>query len=115
MSDREMREEAAAALEARKELGPEYENAVLESFVQRATEMIDRRADARLAERGAGRPPQKRETDPQLPLAIWSLILGFLGSGGLTAGADQGPLSLLILWAGIAAVNFAFALRNRRD
>lgn len=115
MSDRELREEAAAALEARRELGPEYEHAVLESFVQRATEMIDRRVDARLAERGADKPLQKRETDSHLPLAIWSLILGSLGSAGLTAGADQGPLSLLILWAGIAVVNVAYARRNRRE
>jgi hypothetical protein len=115
MSDREMREEAAAALEVRRELGPEYEDAVLESFVQRASEMLDRKVDARLAERGAGRPPQKRQAHPHLSLAIWSLIIGFLGSGALTAGAEQGPLSLLILWAGIAAVNFAYAIRNRRE
>jgi hypothetical protein len=114
MSVPEFRQEAAAAFEARKELGPDYERAIVDSFVAGAAASIREQVDARLAEHGVGRTPQKRQAgDPQFRLAIWSLVIGFFGSGGLTAGANQGPLALVVLWAGIAAVNFAFALRQR--
>jgi hypothetical protein len=108
----EFRDEAAAAFEARKELGPDYEHAVLESFVTRATESIDRRVDARLAQYGVGKPPQKRETDnTPLALAICSLIFAI----PLTAisAAMIGYAGMVTVWVGIVAVNIAYAIRRR--
>jgi hypothetical protein len=121
MTAPDFRKEAAAAYEARKELGPDYEQAVLESFVDRAAETIDRRVNERvaaiLAERGATRAPQKQEPQPDnhLPLAIWSLFFGVGGSIGLTAGAGLGAEGPFIVWLGIAAVNLAYARRRRPD
>ena len=57
----DLHDEATAAYEARKELGPEYERAVLESFVASATESIDQRVDARLAQQGIGGAPHKQQ------------------------------------------------------
>lgn len=115
MAAPEFREEAAAAYQARKELGPEYEDAVLESFVDRAAETIDKRVQAQLAEHGVGRTPQPRQggEDGQLPLAFFSVFFGVGGSIGLTAGADAEPVVLFIMWAGIVLVNAAYAGRKK--
>jgi hypothetical protein len=57
--------ELRAAAETHKELGPEYRDAVLESFVERVGREIDARVDARLAQ-AAVRPvaPQPAPAPP---------------------------------------------------
>ena len=54
--------EIRAAAAAHEELGPEYSDAVVASFLERVEEEIDARVDARMAEArrpgGAGRPGQ---------------------------------------------------------
>ena len=54
--------EIRAAAAAHEELGPEYSDAVIASFLERVEEEIDARVDARMAEArppgGAGRPGQ---------------------------------------------------------
>jgi hypothetical protein len=115
MSDPDFREEAAAAFEARKELGPDYERAVLESFVTRAASSIDQRVDARLAQYGVGKPPQRpADGAPRhsLALAIVSLALGVIGS--IPLGIVTGLPIVVVLWAGIVGVNFAYAVRQER-
>jgi len=62
------REDLQAALGARRELGPEYEDAVLDSFLERVDKSIEARVDARVAERGGdrgqvARRPSQRGTD----------------------------------------------------
>ncbi|MDH2387838.1 hypothetical protein QCN29_03340 [Streptomyces sp. HNM0663] len=57
----DLHDEATAAYEARKELGPDYERAVLESFVANATESIGQRVDARLTQQGICKVPQKQQ------------------------------------------------------
>jgi hypothetical protein len=53
MSNPELpREELAAVVEARRELGKEYEPALVESFIDRLDQVIDARIRAGLAERG---------------------------------------------------------------
>jgi hypothetical protein len=56
----DFRDDASAAYEVRKELGPEYERAVLESFVANATESINQQVDARLAQYGVGATMQQQ-------------------------------------------------------
>jgi hypothetical protein len=119
MTDPDLRKEAAAAYETRKELGPEYEQAVLDSFVDRAAETLDRRVNERveaiLSEREGAKTPRKqeRQIDSHLPLAIFSVFFGVGGSIGVTAGAGMGGEGPFLIWLGIAAVNFAYALRRR--
>ncbi len=110
MTERESRRlDLAAATQARRELGPEYESALVESFLERLDRDIDRRIDARAAD-----SPQRRRpsSDPSLPLALGSLGMGIPISG--IAGGTGGVRGLLVAWGGIAAVNIAYAWGRRR-
>jgi hypothetical protein len=109
-------EEIAAALAARRELGPEYEDAIAASMADR----IEREIAARVE---AGRIPTKRERPAREPhsadrsatiLASASLIAG-IPITGIVAGTSHGNvLAIGVAWLGIALVNTAHAL-GRRD
>lgn len=105
-----------AAYEARKEVGPDYERAVLESFVANATESIDQRGDARLAQQGIGKAPRKQQRqqtdDSYLAVPVFSLLFGVGGSIWLTAGSESD--SVFAMWLGIVLVNLVFALLLRK-
>src|SRR5436190_8346692 len=69
--------ELRAAAETHKELGPEYRDAVLESFVERVGREIDARVDARLAQAAVrpvapqpAPPPPAKQPKPFSPLAM---------------------------------------------
>jgi hypothetical protein len=92
------REDTRAALAARRELGEDFDDALVESFAQR----IEQRLKAP--------PPAKRTTDDKgmsLALALVSIGCGIpitaiaLNLGGVPA--------LAIVWAGIVFVNVWFA------
>jgi hypothetical protein len=92
------REEARAALAARRELGEDFDDALVESFAQRIEQRLKAPA------------PAKRTTDDKgmsLALALVSIGCGIpitaiaLNLGGLPA--------LGIVWAGIVFVNVFFA------
>ena len=114
----DLHDEATAAYEARKELGPEYEHAVLESFVASATESIDQRVDARLAQQGIGGAPQKQQgqqpDNSHLAVPVFSLLLGVGGSIWLTAGAGAESDTVFAMWLGIVLVNLVSALLFRK-
>jgi hypothetical protein len=114
MSD--FRTEAAAAYAVGKELGPEYENAVLESFVANAADSIDQRVDARLAERGVASAPAKpkQSDDSYLAVPVFSLVLGVIGTIWLTAGAGAEADAVFAMWLGITLVNLVFARLYKR-
>jgi hypothetical protein len=113
------REELAAALAARRELGDDYDQAVAESFLDRVEAGIDNRIDARLAQLGrreADRVERAREPsaarDHQFWLGVISLGVGIPLSG---VGGSLGDLpGLVITWLGIVGVNVAHALGQRR-
>lgn len=110
MTEREIRSsELRAAVEARRELGPEYEGALVESFLERLDRDIDRRLDARSGEAVRRHRPS---SDPSLPLALGSIGMGIPISG--IAGGTGGIGGLLVAWGGIAAVNIAHAWGRRR-
>lgn len=110
----ELRAELDAALAARKELGPEYEEALVESFLDRLdSRLTDQRArravDAR--EQAAAARDRARES---MGLALGSLGIGVPLSG--IAASNSGVWGLLITWAGILGVNLAHAwARRNRD
>lgn len=111
------REDLQAALGARRELGPEYEDAVLDSFLERVDKAIEARVDARVAQRTGDRGqverrPSQRGPDSGLVLGIVSLCTG-IPISGIAAGTEELP-GLVVAWAGIAIVNLAHAWGRRR-
>jgi hypothetical protein len=119
-------DEFRAAAETHRELGPEYQSAVIDSFIDKVGREIDARVDARLAQArvpGAVFPgpqgqlpvvtPQVKDgRGGQLALAIVSMALG-VPLTAIAMGTHAGTLALFIIWMGIVAVNVAFALINR--
>ncbi|MEU5880455.1 hypothetical protein [Spirillospora sp. NPDC047279] len=112
------RDDLTAALAARRELGPDYDDAFLETVVDR----IEQTLDARMGTRPAPAPgapyapslPVRRApgTGADLALAIISLVAAI----PLTAIAvvNAGIPGLLIVCTAIVAINIAHALRPRR-
>jgi hypothetical protein len=115
-----------AAAEAHRELGPEYHDAVVESFLAKVEKEIEARIEARLANPPAAR---RRQVDPAT-MAKRRLMLNHMALGSLAAGI---PLSFVVfaiqwqpgaeravvlVWILIAAVYAVCAIRlrpSRRD
>lgn len=103
-----------ASLEARRELGAEYEGALVEGFIERLEETIDARVDARVAERQRGSAPQQSGLDGnQLALGIVTTALAIPLTAIVAVGAGAGLLGAVIVWIGIAIVNIAAAISKR--
>ena len=111
-------DEIAAALAARRELGPEYEDAIAASLADRVEREISARVEA-------GRIPAKKDERrphaPQAPdtgraatfLASASLIAG-IPITAIVAGTSHGNVGAIgVAWLGIALVNTAHALGRR--
>jgi len=114
-------EEIRAAAAAHKELGPEYSDAVIESFLERVDREITARVDSRLGpvSREQPVPPAQSNTRRTLltGVAIGILVTGVpsmavaASAGGVIPGDETSVLIVLaILWA-IAVAIAAFASR----
>ncbi|AXG79759.1 hypothetical protein [Streptomyces paludis] len=113
--DAELKKELDATLQARRDLGAEYEPALVESFLEKVEESldqtIDRRVRRRLAEqqtlaaRGPDRPPGSAAEGfgERFGFAVISLILAIPLSAIAVANAGIG--GLLVCWLGIVGVN----------
>jgi len=106
------RDELAAVLEARRELGKEYEPALVESFIERLDRVIDARVQAGLADRGRSDADRAESQRGQMQLGIASLGFGIPLSA--IAGGTSGVWGLIACWSGIAAVNLSYALSRLR-
>jgi len=84
--------ELRAAAETHEELGPEYQDAVLESFVERVGREIDARVDARLAQ--------------ALGIPITAIVVA-------AGNHPTGIWGLLVVWIAIAVINVAYAAKLR--
>ena len=84
-------QEIHAAAEAHRELGPEYHDAVVESFLAKVEKVIEARVDARLA----ASPPARRRQLDAATLARRRLALKYMALGSVGAAI---PLSLVSLW-----------------
>jgi hypothetical protein len=104
-----------AAVAANRELGGDYEAAVVRSLGERLDEEIDRRIEERLRAR---RQPRGSGLDfLGLVLAIASIGIG-LGVPSAMSGHFSGGLVFVITlfaWGAIAAINIAYALGARRS
>lgn len=110
--DEELKKELGAAVEARKELGDEYESALVESFLAKLDARVDSQVEQRvrrsMAERTVDqhrKPEPKRRRHEALPYV--SLVFAVPLSAIAAEGA--GLLGLLACWAGILGINVAHA------
>ena len=116
------RSEFEAALSARKDLGPEMEPALVESFAEKVVAEI-RRQQATTPRPGFPAPTltpaqmayMQRRNRPYNPmlLAVVSMALAIpLTAIALSLGGIFGIIMGLVVWAGIVGINFAAALGN---
>jgi hypothetical protein len=106
-----IREDLQATLHARRDLGPDYDNALVDSLVERLDATIAARVDAELQHRGAAPHSAKRpktKGPAMVPIALGSMGLGIPLTA--IASANAGPAGLLITWIAIVVINVAAAV-----
>jgi hypothetical protein len=110
-------DEIRAAAEVRRELGPDYDKAVVESFLERLGPEIDARVDARVArevEARAGQPRGRSSPSP-MGMALGSIALGIPITAIVATSGDHpvGFAGVLVVWLAIAIINVAYAMYSR--
>jgi hypothetical protein len=116
-------EDIRAAAEVHGELGPDYSDAVVESFLARIDQHIEARVEQQLASKAT---PRRRQIDPARLSKQRTVFSGAI-TGSVVAGApltfcawwllrDAGanPAPLLVIWVAILAVYGLAAYRLRR-
>jgi anti-sigma factor RsiW len=111
MPDKRLRDDLQATLEARRDLGPEYETALIDSFVERLDATIAARVRAELDHQDPVRAGRRNQSSPMVPIVLGSLGIGV----PLTAiAASAGGAGLLVAWLSIVLINVAAAATMRR-
>ncbi|MES9609464.1 hypothetical protein [Actinomadura sp. NPDC000929] len=106
------RDDLTAAMAARRELGPDYDDAFIETVVDRIEETLDARAVAPRSRRRVPAPePRHGDRDHSLAMAVLSLLAAIPLSA--IAVVNAGLPGLLIALAGIVIVNFTYTFRPR--
>ncbi|MFI2783298.1 hypothetical protein [Streptomyces sp. ALB3] len=117
--DPELRRELDATLKARSELGPEYESALIDSFLEKVEQRLagthDQRTRRQLAEQQmaavrGGQPARPAGTfGERFGFGVVSLVLAVpLSAIGV---ANAGIEGLVVAWLGIFGVNAVHAAR----
>lgn len=128
-NEAELRKELDAVVQARRELGPEYDSALVDSFLEKLGPKVDREVELRvrrqLAEQSMaahrpaapkGRPAHTGRAFGALPYVSMVFAVPLSAVGVVNAGLS----GLLVSWAGIVGVNVAHAwfqgggVRDRR-
>ena len=117
--DTSARADIAAAAAVNSELGPDYGDAVAEGLVERIGAEIDKRVDARLAQRGAPVPAEPAPPQPRPPwapvvLGLGSMLIGFgVALQARSPGGGNGrELVVVLIWIIIAVINVGYARRR---
>jgi hypothetical protein len=116
------RDEAEAALETRRELGRDYEPAIVDSFVDRLDKVIQQRVDEAVAKQGSAQDAtaaaikaranlEKAHANNRLALIIVSMALGIPLTA--IAGDIMGPAGIVVVWTAIVVLNVMFGLGSR--
>ncbi len=117
-ADAELRRDLEAAVAARRDLGPEYEEHIAAGLAQRVEELVAYRTAELRADRSAAGRDQELERRAQTQgfvLGIISLGMGVPVTAIAATQVDQGLLGVAVGWAGIVGVNLAQAWRSRQD
>ncbi|MER7400004.1 hypothetical protein ABT381_31340 [Streptomyces sp. NPDC000151] len=110
--DPELRKELDATLHTRRELGPDYETELLDSFMEKLDRAVDQRVRRQLSERrlqvARGADARRPEGLPggfgeRFGFAALSLVLAVPLSA--IGAVNAGLTGLLVSWAGIVGVN----------
>jgi hypothetical protein len=121
--DADLKKELDATLQARRELGEEYESALVDSFLEKVDQRIDgaveRRVRRQLAEqqmvvaRGTRKPSPTDSWGERYGFGIVSLVLA-VPLSAIGGGIAHLP-GLLVAWAGIVGVNAFQAVRTNPE
>jgi hypothetical protein len=106
------REDAEALLEVRRELGPSYDAALVDSFAERIERAVAERVESQVASQERARAQDGQRDGRQFALGIVSLGTGIPITA--VSGAMGHLPGVMVAWAGIAAINAAYALAGRR-
>jgi hypothetical protein len=105
------RQDVEALLEVRRELGPSYDAALVDSFAERIETVVAERTESALSRRRAAETATARGGPRQLALGIVSMVAAIPIS--IVLGVTENFAALLVAWVGIVAVNMAHALQAR--
>jgi hypothetical protein len=108
-------EELRAAVAADRELGADYEAAVIRSLGERLDAEIDRRIEERMRARQATRSGGLDFLGLVLALASIGMALGVPSAMSGHFGTGLTFVLTLVAWVGIAAINIAYAVGARRS
>ncbi|GHH79927.1 hypothetical protein GCM10018793_33730 [Streptomyces sulfonofaciens] len=118
--DADLKKELDATLRARRDLGEEYESALVDSFLekveQRLDTAVDRRVRRQMAEqqmvvaRGASAPRSGDSWGERFGFGVISLVLAIPLSA--IAVVNAGLAGLFVCWAGIVGVSAFQTLRG---
>lgn len=117
VEDPELRRDLEAAVAARRDLGPEYEEHIAAGLAQRVEELVAyRTAELRADQSSAGHHQEleRRAQTQGFVLGIVSLGMGVPVTAIAATQVDQGLLGVAVGWAGIVGVNLANAWRSRQ-
>lgn len=109
------RSEVEALLETRRELGPSYDAALVDSFADRIDRAVERRIDEDSSQRRLAVRSSETAGKRQLALGIVSVGVG-IPISAITLAVPEGAASLgalVVAWAGIVGVNAAHAWHGR--
>ena len=119
-------DEIRAAAAAHSDLGPEFQSAVIESFLDKVGREIDARVDARMwaaqpppAPMWAQPPPapvkQSGGDRSAFALAVVSMAFGIpLTAIAVAAGTHPvGIGGVIVIWIALAVINIAYTRRNQ--
>lgn len=116
--DAELKKELDAALETRKELGPEYEDDLVEGFLERIDHRLDTVVETRLRRRSAelqvegarrSRPSGGTGDSPGTVFGLAAVSLVVAVPLSAIAAVNTGLLGLTVAWLGIVGVNAVHA------
>lgn len=105
-----------AALAARRELGPEYDEAIAAGLAERVEQLAAARSAEleHLTRSGSVADQVERTSRTQrFVLGIISLVIGIPVTAISATTVEPGLLGVVASWAGIVGVNAVFALGNR--
>jgi hypothetical protein len=105
------RSEVEAVLATRRELGPSYDAALVDSFADRIERAVEKRTAEVLSSHDLRRIHADSGGKRQLALGIVSTVAAVPIS--ITLGVTDNLPALLVSWAGIVGVNVAHALQGR--
>jgi hypothetical protein len=114
--DRELRREAEAAVEARRDLGPDYDEAIAAGLADKVEQLAAYRTAELRAQAGAREVEstgERMRRNQRFVLGIVSLATGVPITAIAALNVDPGALGVLLAWAGIVGVNVAAGWNGR--